>query len=152
MSTETQTSKIEDERSAVVGVVRQFSEAFGRFDVDALIGLWDDSARRIVYLPEELREPIFDLKALRAYFENVPNVVRRMHDVKVIDFELDVDREVATVFVRFWARIAFAKVPETVDGQIRQSFVLRKRDAGWKLVHYHESRQAAGFERAVGDW
>jgi ketosteroid isomerase-like protein len=43
-------------------------------------------------------------------------------------------------------------VPESVDGQIRQSFFLRKRADGWKIVHYHESRQPTGFERAVGDW
>lgn len=152
MSTEPQTDTAKDEQAAVAKVIRKFSDAFGRFDVDALMDLWDDSIERIVYQPEELRYAIFDRGALREYFENVPNVVRRLHDVKVIDFEIDIEGDSAVVFVRFWGRIAFAKVPETVDGQIRQSFVLRKRDAGWKLVHYHESRQAAGFERAVGDW
>jgi ketosteroid isomerase-like protein len=135
-----------------VRVLRTFSSAFQTFDTDSFMSTWDEQAPAIVYQPEELRHAIHSLTELRAYFEHLPEVVRAMHDVKVIDFRLDVDGDVATVFVRFWCRIAFAQVPEVSDGQIRQSFVLRRRAAGWKLVHYHESRQAAGFERAVGEW
>ncbi|MCW3021893.1 MAG: hypothetical protein JWR30_1215 [Conexibacter sp.] len=140
------------EEKDVVDVLRGFSGAFNTYDTDAFMAAWDEDATSIVYQPEELRHAIFTLGDLRAYFDNVPNVVRTMHDVKVIDFKIDVEGDVAMVFVRFWCRIAFAQIPETSDGQIRQSFILRKRPAGWKLVHYHESRQAAGFERAVGEW
>lgn len=136
----------------VVKVLRQFSGAFQTFDTDSFISTWDESMESIVYQPEELRHPIMSLKDLRAYFDNVPNVVKKMHDIRVIDFDIDIDGDVAIVYVRFWCRIAFAKVVETVDGQIRQSFILRRRDGEWKIVHYHESRQAPGFEQAVGDW
>lgn len=136
----------------VVKVLRQFSGAFQTFDTDSFIATWDESMDSIVYQPEELRHPILSLKDLRAYFDNVPNVVKKMHDIRVIDFSIDIDGDVAIVYVRFWCRIAFAKVVETVDGQIRQSFILRNRGGEWKLVHYHESRQAPGFEQAVGDW
>jgi ketosteroid isomerase-like protein len=151
LSTATRTER-DAEEQAVLGVLRTFSGAFTTFDTDSFMSTWDEEAASIVYQPEELRHALFSLEELREYFDNLPNVVRAMHDVKVIDFRTSVDGEVATVFVRFWCRIAFARVPEVSDGQIRQSFVLRRRDAGWKLVHYHESRQAAGFERAVGEW
>jgi ketosteroid isomerase-like protein len=140
------------EQQAVTKVLRQFSSAYNTFDTDAFMATWDDTADRIVFMPEELRYAIFELHALRDYFDNLPAVIKGMHDVKVIDFELDVDGDAAVVFVRFWARLSFAKVPESVDGQLRQSFFLRKRADGWKIVHYHESRQPTGFERAVGDW
>lgn len=140
------------EEKDVVNVLRTFSGAFNTYDTDAFMSSWDETAESIVYQPEELRHAIFTLEDLRAYFDNVPNVVRTMHDVKVIDFKINIEGDVAMVFVRFWCRIAFAQIPETSDGQIRQSFILRRRPAGWKLVHYHESRQAPGFERAVGEW
>lgn len=151
MSTDAATDT-KQQQQAVMKVLRQFSDAYNSFDTDAFMATWDDSAERIVHMPEELRSAIFDRKALRDYFDNVPNVIKGMHDVKVIDFELDVEGDSAAVFVRFWARLSFARVPESVDGQIRQSFFLRKRADGWKIVHYHESRQPTGFERAVGDW
>lgn len=147
-----QTSDAKQREEQVVKVLRRFSGAYNTFDTDSFMSAWDEDAERIVYQPEELRYPILDLAKLREYFDNVPNVVRKMHDVRVIDFQIDIEGDMATVYVRFWCRIAFAKVPETVDGQIRQSFILRRRGEDWKLVHYHESRQAPGFERAVGEW
>ncbi|MBS1886449.1 MAG: nuclear transport factor 2 family protein [Actinobacteria bacterium] len=149
----TQTASGTKERNEeIVTVLRRFSAAFNSHDTDSFMSTWDETAEKIVYQPEELRFPILSLSALREYFDNVPNVVRRMHDIRVIDFEIDVEGDVAMVYVRFWCRIAFAKVPETVDGQIRQSFILKRRGEEWKLAHYHESRQAPGFERAVGEW
>lgn len=140
------------ERDAVVAVVRRFSRAFDRFDTEQFLSTWDADAEQIVYQPEELRDAIFDLEALRRYFDNLPSVIRGFRDIQVLDFKLDVDGDVATLYVRFWCRIAFARVPQTADGQIRQSFVLRRRADGWRIVHYHESRQAAGMEEAVGAW
>lgn len=150
MNTETQTDN-EQDRKTVMKVLRQFSDAVANEDADAYMAAWDDSAE-IVHMPEELRYAIFDQKALRAYFDNVPNVVKAIHDVKVIDFKVDVEGDAAHAFVRFWGRLSFAKVPEVLDGQIRQSFFLRRRADGWKIVHYHESRQPPGLERAVGEW
>jgi ketosteroid isomerase-like protein len=135
----------------VLDVLRRFSAAFNTYDTESFMSTWDEDAP-LVYQPEELRYPILSLADLREYFDNVPNVVRHMHDVKVIDLKISIEDGVALVYVRFWCRIAFTKVPETSDGQIRQSFVLRRRSSGWRLVHYHESRQAPGFERAVGEW
>jgi uncharacterized protein (TIGR02246 family) len=140
------------ETDAVVDVVRRFSRAFDTFDVDQFIDTFDDEASAIVYQPEELRHAIFHLDALRDYFANMPNVIQGFRDIKVIDFQVDIEGETATVYVRFWCRISFARVPQTADGQIRQTFVLRKRKDGWRIAHYHESRQATGMEAAVGSW
>jgi ketosteroid isomerase-like protein len=142
----------ENEQDAVMRVVKKFSRSFDNFDTNAFMSTWDADAANIVYQPEELRYAIFDMEGLRVYFDNLPNVIRRFHDVKVLDLKLTIDEDFATVYVRFWCRIAFARVPETADGQIRQSFVLRKRNDTWRILHYHESRQAAGMEAAVGQW
>lgn len=147
----TQAPEHKTDEEAILATLRRFSRAFDSFDTEQFMSTWDDEAA-IVYQPEELLRPIFDRDDLRAYFDHLPDVIRRFNDNRVIDFKLQVDGDVATVYVRFWSRISFAKVPQTADGQIRQSFVLRRRDGEWRLVHYHESRQAAGMEEAVGDW
>lgn len=147
----TQAPEHKTDEEAILATLRRFSRAFDSFDTEQFMSTWDDEAA-IVYQPEELLRPIFDRDDLRAYFDHLPDVIRRFNDNRVIDFKLQVDGDVATVYVRFWSRISFAKVPQTADGQIRQSFVLRRRDDEWRLVHYHESRQASGMEEAVGDW
>lgn len=147
----TQDAETKTDQDAILATLRRFSRAFDSFDTDQFMSTWDEEAE-IVYQPEELLHPIFDRDDLRAYFDHLPEVIRRFNDNRVIDFKLQTHGDLATVYVRFWSRISFAKVPQTADGQIRQSFVLRRRDDGWRLVHYHESRQAAGMEEAVGDW
>jgi uncharacterized protein (TIGR02246 family) len=136
----------------VMDVVRRFSQTFDTLDVDQFIKLWANEASLIVYQPEELLSPIYDLKSLRAYFANLANVIRGFRDTKVIDLRIDVTGDTATVFVRFWTRIAFAREAKVLDGQIRQTFLLRRRDDRWRLVHYHESRQVPGLESVSGDW
>jgi ketosteroid isomerase-like protein len=140
------------ETSDVMLVVRTFSRCFDDFDTDRFISLWDDQASLIVYQPEELHSTIFNLSALRAYFASLPNVIRGFRDTKVIDLRSDITGDTATVFVRFWTRISFAREARVLDGQIRQTFLLRRRDNRWKLVHYHESRQVPGLESVSGDW
>ncbi|HEY2717634.1 MAG TPA: nuclear transport factor 2 family protein [Solirubrobacterales bacterium] len=147
-TTETETRTDED---AILATLRRFSRAFDSFDTEQFMSTWDEEAE-IVYQPEELLHPIFDRDELRAYFDHLPEVIRRFNDNRVIDFKLHRHGELATVYVRFWSRISFAKVPQTADGQIRQTFVLRRREGSWLLVHYHESRQASGMEEAVGNW
>jgi hypothetical protein len=147
----TQDAETKTDQDAILATLRRFSRAFDSFDTEQFMSTWDEEAE-IVYQPEELLYPIFDRDDLRAYFDHLPEVIRRFNDNRVIDFKLQTHGDLATVYVRFWSRISFAKVPQTADGQIRQSFVLRRRDDGWRLVHYHESRQATGMEEAVGDW
>jgi ketosteroid isomerase-like protein len=147
-----QATEHEHDQDAVLGVVRRFSRAFDNFDTDAFLSTWDSDAPSIVYPAEELSYALFGFDALRVYFTNLPNVIRDFRDIKVLDMKIAVDGDYATVYVRFSCRISFAAVPQVSDGQIRQSFVLRRRMAGWRIVHYHESRQAAGMEAAVGEW
>ena len=143
---------VEHDEKEIKQVLRHFTRCFSTYDAEGFVKIWDDQADFIVYQPEELPHAFFSIAELREYANNLKNVVKGMGDVKVIDFKIVVDGDFATVFVRFWARLSFMKVPQVVDGQIRQSFVLRRREDGWKLTHYHESRQAAGFEQAVGTW
>lgn len=139
---------------AVVGVIRRFAKAFATHDTDAFMSVWDhEYGDRIVYQPEEIGTDVRGLDGIRAYFEHVPQVVRELRDIKTIDFRVEVlDEDYALVHNRFWCRLALQKRPFVYDGQVRQTFVLRKRADEWLVIHYHESRQSPGFEEAVGSW
>jgi uncharacterized protein (TIGR02246 family) len=142
------------EEQAVVAVIRRFAKAFSAHDTDAFMSVWDhEYGDRIVYQPEEIGTDVKGLDGIKAYFEHVPHVVRALRDVKTIEFRVELlDGDYALVHNRFRCRLALQKRPFTYDGQVRQSFVLRKRDDEWKVIHYHESRQSPGFEEAVGSW
>jgi uncharacterized protein (TIGR02246 family) len=142
------------DEKAVVDVIRRFARAFGNHDTEQFMAVWDhEYGDRIVYQPEEIGTDVRGLDGIRAYFEHVPQVVRALREVKTIDFRVElISDDFALVHNRFWCRLALHKRPFTYDGQVRQSFVLRKRDGEWRVIHYHESRQSPGFEEAVGQW
>jgi ketosteroid isomerase-like protein len=140
------------DEKAVFGLIRRFGRAYASGDVEVFMSIWDDEyGDRLVYQPEELGVEVNGLEALRAYFEHVPEVVREFRDIRPIDFRVEMLDGFALVHNRFWVRLALTKRPFSVDGQVRQTFVVRKRDDGeWKAIHYHESRLSPGFEEAVG--
>jgi len=138
------------EEKEVAAVVRRFAN--NKFDVDGFLATWDDEAGEVLYQAEERLAPFFTLDDVKAYFEGLADVIRAVRDVGVVDYKVRLLGDVATVYTRAWCRISFARVPRPVDGQVRQSFVLRRRPDGWRIVEYHESRQAPGFEEATGEW
>ncbi|MQA81826.1 MAG: hypothetical protein GEV10_25710 [Streptosporangiales bacterium] len=142
------------EEKAVVAVIRCFAKAFATHDTDMFMSVWDQEyGDRIVYQPEEIGTDVKGLDGVKAYFDHVPQVVRALRDVKTLEFRAELlEDNYALVHNRFWCRLALHKRPFVYDGQVRQSFVLRKRDGEWKVLHYHESRQSPGFEEAVGSW
>ncbi|PXY18888.1 YybH family protein [Prauserella muralis] len=132
------------EEEAVTAVMRSFSRAVGTFDADLMVSLWDPAAETIVYQPEELHHAIYSRDALHSYIRNLPHVIRGLYDTRVVDRKLEVCGEFAHAYVRFWCRIERPD-DEPVDGQVRQTYLLRKRPSGWFFVQYHESRQVPGF-------
>jgi ketosteroid isomerase-like protein len=104
-------------------------------------GLWDaERDGELLYQPEELEEPMTTIQALVDYWAWVPGHVAA---VPVWDLEatrVQVLGSVAMVWQRLATSIRLKGADGTFDGVVRCSLGLRETYAGWRLVHYHESR------------
>jgi hypothetical protein len=80
---------------------------------------------------------------------SLPEVIKGVEGVRPIDFNIDVLDDVAHAYARAWVRLSFHKLDQAVEGEVRQSFFLRKTKSGWRIFHYHESRLTPGFEGLV---
>jgi ketosteroid isomerase-like protein len=138
-----------DDRELVLAAVGSFARAFAKADGERLWRLWDKSYPRPAYMPEEILHPLLDADAIRAYFMNLPTVIRGVTDISPIDLQLDVLGEFAHVFARATATLTFVRGDVKLSGEVRQSFVLRKNDTKWLFIHYHESRLTPGLEELV---
>jgi uncharacterized protein (TIGR02246 family) len=129
--------------------VAAFSRAFAAADAEKLAALWDDEFPNPVCQPEETLEPYIGMEAIRSYINHIPEVIEGVTDIRPIDFHVDVVGDVAVAYARAEATLRFARENATLPGQVRQTLVLRRRDDGWRLIQYHESRLTPGLEKYV---
>ena len=141
----TSTDHVETDERGVLRAISGFIRTFENFDVEAMVAAWDDKADQIVYQPEERIAPMFSIAEIREYARTVPHFFAKATDVSLIDKKVTVlGGATAHVYIRLWCSIELTS-GRRINGQLRQSFMLTKRDGAWLLVHYHESRQSLDF-------
>ena len=60
--------------------------------------------------------------------------------------------DVAFIWAEVMTGLKTTIMPQTVSGKIRCSIGARKSDQGWKIIHYHESRQLLAEQDTAGNW
>jgi ketosteroid isomerase-like protein len=139
----------DDDVKAVRTAVGRFARAFAATDGSALARLWDDEYPYPAYQPEEIDAPLLNVADIFAYFDNLKSVIRGVFDIEPRHLQLDVIGDFAHVFSTATATLVFVREDVRLEGEVRQSFVLRKRAGEWRFIHYHESRLTPGLERLV---
>lgn len=144
-------TQAEAERAAVVQVIDRWRSAFNALDPDALCALWDQTYPHIVYQPEEFPDALHGWREVESYYRAVVKIAQNLRDQSLTDLEMDLFGELAWVYHR--GRVTFDIVgkAESVPGEVRHTFILRKVDGAWKIIHYHESREAPGLRQYVYD-
>jgi ketosteroid isomerase-like protein len=109
---------------------------------------WDSDFPGLVYQPEEHVVPVTGWAELLRYWQGVSGHVEAVPEWDEIHTDVAVLGDAAFGFSRLSTRIKLRDAEPTFDGQVRCSFVLRRSPAGWRLVHYHESR-LVGVDEAL---
>jgi hypothetical protein len=105
--------------------------------------LWDADFKGLIYQSEEHEVPMTEWTVIEQYWDNVPALIEQVREWDEIAGEIAVVDRVALVFSRLRTSIKIRDVEQTFDGEVRLSMGLRHTEAGWRLVHYHESRPVA---------
>lgn len=121
-----------------VQVVDQWAKAFSAADVDGVVGLYDAEA---VFMGTGTKTIVTDTAGVRKYFEAGLLGSRRF----AASF---VDRSVVPLSDTIVVVTVLDKLVVTGDGPTREvlgrvTFIVAKRAAGWKIVHFHRSAMPA---------
>jgi len=127
-----------------MSTLRRFSRGIITFNPDLVLSALDPDDGALVYQPEERPDALHTRADVERYVSTLNRVIGGFADTRVVDTKVDIMGEFAHVYVRFWCRI-YQVDGEPMDGQVRQTFVLRRHDHDWYVRHYHESRQILGF-------
>jgi ketosteroid isomerase-like protein len=131
----------DDDASAIAAVVEQYRRGFAALDPDALVDLWDPTFSGIIYVAQEKPEPLHGWAAVEDYYRALPHVipVAATEEMRVTDLSVEVFGDVALAFAKFHfvGERRDGGGEFTADGRV--TFVLRRTEAQWRMVHYHES-------------
>ena len=130
-----------DDARAITDVVEQYRRGFAALEPDVLVGLWDPAFSGIVYVAQEKSEPLRGWAAVEAYYRALPHVipVAAAEEMRVTDLSVEVFGDVALAFAKFHfvGQRRDGGGEFTADGRV--TFVLRRTEGQWRVVHYHES-------------
>ena len=118
-----------------VQVVERWAKAFTEADVETIASLYSPDA---VFIGTDGKAILVQPEDIKKYFQGVLLGTRRFV-ATLVESKVTIASETAFVIT------AFDKLAITVDGKTqdafgRVTFVVAKRESGWKIVSFHRSR------------
>ena len=127
----------EQDRQQIAAVIEQYRLGFATLDAATLTAIWDHSYDNIIYIPLESAQPVRGWAGVEQYYNRVARLLRA-RVMAVSDLSVDVIGDVAYAFCTFHFEGEISGNKHTIDG--RNTFILRRKNEAWKVIHYHESR------------
>lgn len=129
-----------DHRS-IEAVIEQYRQGFLELDPEVLIDIWDPTYHSPVYVAQEESEPRLGLDTIVAYYRALPGNIPADRVVSmyvdIVDVSVLGDTAVAFALFRFEGEMTDGAAPFVAKG--RTTFIFRRHDGRWKVIHYHES-------------
>jgi ketosteroid isomerase-like protein len=137
----------EQDRQQIAAIIEQYRRGFATVDVEALKAIWDQDYDNIIYIPQELAQPVQGWAKVEQYYQRIAGSLAGVRMMEVSDLSVDVLGEVAYAFCTFHfeAELKGQSEPRIADG--RNTFILHCKSGVWKVIHYHESRPGSLTEK-----
>lgn len=143
-----------EEIAAINEVYKQWRQAWLSFpDTTLMLSLFDKEFDGIIYQAEENPSGLTSYKEIETYWHNARNLLEKVTDWSELSKSVAMPGpNVAIVWAEVMTALKTTILAEQVCGKIRCSIGLRKGGHGWKIVHYHESRQLLAEKDKAGKW
>lgn len=130
-------SASEQDGQQIAMVIEQYRRGFATMDTEELKTIWDQNYDRIIYIAQEMREPVRGWAGVEHYYQHIAQLLERIRMMEVSDVSVDVFGEIAYAFLRFHFEAEIKGQPHMADGRV--TFLLHRTSGTWKVIHYHES-------------
>ena len=136
---------VKAEREEVAKVVDEFRQGWSDLSVKSLLKGFDKDYEHLIYLPTELEKPLTTWKDLEKYFEDGVAFFLNMNFV-LKGLTIDVFGDTAFAFSGYDFNFQAKGSPDMVNLQGYVTFILRKKQGHWRIIHYHESVPSTSSE------
>ncbi|QBD74564.1 DUF4440 domain-containing protein [Ktedonosporobacter rubrisoli] len=122
----------------IEAIVEHYLHGFASADATELQAIWDQNHDKIVYIAQELAQPVQGWQAVERYYQQVTQMIGPVKKMEARNVIIDVFGDTASVFL-------LAHFEGEYEGQqfitdARVTFQLQRKSGTWKVTHYHESR------------
>ena len=128
--------------SDINALLNQWVGAFVAKDIDGLRKLWDSGYDGLVYQAEEFAAPLTTWPHIKHYYREVlTKIIEKIERWHRTGLWVRVFGDAAYAYATTDFTMNVRHLTEPYNGTVRQTFVVRKANNDWKIVHYHESLQ-----------
>jgi hypothetical protein len=124
----------------VLATYEAWEQAWRDVDVEAIKSLWDQEFDGLVYQSEENPKPLLSWQAISDYWDAAPTILESIPEWRSLTLDSTMVNGLALVFTNLMTSLRLKGIPRSFDGELRCSLVMHETEAGWRLIHYHESR------------
>jgi ketosteroid isomerase-like protein len=124
----------------IESILEDYRLGFATLDAGRLKAIWDSDYPQIIYVAQELAQPIHGWKGVERYYERVASSLERVFTMTIGDVSIEVFGDVAFAYCTFHfvGDVKGQAEPRIADG--RNTFLFRHIAGGWRTIHYHESK------------
>jgi len=127
----------DQDRQEIAAVVEQYRRGFATMDVEALEAIWDQDYDNVIYIAQEMAQPVHGWAGIDRYYKRVAGFLERVRSMTVSDLSVDLFGDVAGAFCTFHFEGKARGRNHIADGRV--TFILHRKSGSWKVIHYHES-------------
>ncbi|MGI8485969.1 MAG: YybH family protein [Thermomicrobiales bacterium] len=128
----------EQDREEIAAIIEHYRRGFATMDVEELKEIWDEDYDHIIYIAQEMAQPVRGWAGVERYYQRVAQILGPGNTMAVSEEATDVLGDVASVFCTFHFEGEASGKSHIADGRV--TFLLHRKSGTWKVIHYHESR------------
>jgi ketosteroid isomerase-like protein len=132
----------ESER-AISALIETYRLGFLHLDPEQLASIWDSQHDPLIYVAQEMEEPIQGWTAIHRYYAALPEHLDVVLAKRLEDIKIDVLGDTAIAFFTTHSNVKLKGHATKYDPTARVSMIFQQTSAGWRSIHYHESAQSA---------
>ena len=127
--------------AAVLELYEAWCQAFQTLDSAAMKALFEQDSAGLVYHSEENADPLYTWAEIDSYWSAAPLIVESIPEWRELSRKVAIYGDVAFVYGKLQTHLVVKGAKKPLIGVLRASIGLHCTSLGWKIVHYHESRQ-----------
>jgi len=85
----------EQDRQQIAAVLQQYRHGFATLNAEELKALWDQDYDKIIYIPQELAQPVRGWAGVEQYYQSVVGALERVSTMTVSDLSVEIFGDVA---------------------------------------------------------
>jgi ketosteroid isomerase-like protein len=127
----------------VADVIEIYRQGFLQLKPELLWSIWDQGQDPLIYVAMEKVDPIYGWAAIKQYYAALPEHLEKMESKELDDVRIDLLGDTALVFFNFHSVVKLKGHEGLYRPAGRATMLLRHTQAGWRVIHFHESALAA---------